>query len=72
MVLTPEELRKAHMTVREMHLIVGSDGSLGKAMYPGSCYPPRVLQLPLGYGVTKHGNMDARTHGLSSPWFGLT
>lgn len=62
MTLAPELLRKAHMTVREMHLVVGSDEALGKAVYPGSCALPTVPQLPLGYGVTKHGNVDARTY----------
>lgn len=69
MTLAPEELRKAHMTIGEMHLEVGSDGALGKAVYPGSCALPTVPQLPLGYGVTKHGCQDIP---FSSSQFGLT
>lgn len=62
MTLSPDELRTAHMAVGEIHLVVCSGGALGKAVYPGSCAFPRVPQLSLGYGVTKHGNMDVRIH----------
>lgn len=55
----PQELRKAHSTVGEMHLVEGSGGTLGKLCTQGLLPSHGVLLLPLVNGITEHGIMDA-------------